>query len=68
MHPYWSDDSASEPQPRFGRSVRLLALIVVIALILLTVVPVLVRVTRSEPSVPSTQPGVVATSANSGWR
>ena len=40
---------------------RLLALLVVIALILLTLVPVLVRVTRSEPSLPSTtQPGIVA--------
>ena len=57
----WPDESLPEESPRFGRRFRLLALMVVIALILLTVVPVLIRVTRSESSTPSTtQPGVVA--------
>jgi TRAP-type C4-dicarboxylate transport system permease small subunit len=64
VYPRWSDEIPAEAVPRYGRKVRLLALIVVITLILLTVVPVLVRVTRQEPSAPTiTQPGVVAAQA-----
>jgi len=61
VQPDWSDGTRSDAVPRFGKTVRILALIVVIALILLTVVPVLVRVSRSGPSTPATtQPGIVA--------
>jgi TRAP-type C4-dicarboxylate transport system permease small subunit len=63
VYPRWSDEIPTEAVPRYGRKVRLLALIVVIALILLTVVPVLVRVTRQEPSPSTTSPGVVAARA-----
>jgi len=60
VYPRWPDE-APEAEPRYGRRVRLLALIVVIALFLLTVVPVLIRVTRPASSVPSTtQPGIIA--------
>ena len=50
-----------ERPTRFGRSMRTLALVVVIALILLTVVPVLIRVSRPD-SVPTTTttPGTIA--------
>lgn len=58
VHPHWPDDAIPENVPRYGKRVRLLALIVVIALVLLTVVPVLVRVTRPAPT--TTQPGIVA--------
>ena len=63
MYPRWSDEIPTEAAPRYGRKIRLLALLVVITLILLTVVPVLVRVTRQEPSPPTTTPGVVAARA-----
>ena len=58
MYPYWPEEAVPQDVPRYGKRVRLLALIVVIALILLTVVPVLLRVTRQAPT--TTQPGVVA--------
>lgn len=58
VHQRWLDEAVPENIPRFGKKVRLLALIVVIALILLSAVPVVVRVTRQTPS--TTQPGIVA--------
>ena len=66
MDPYWPDET--EPTPRFGRSVRLLALILVIAMVLFTLVPVIVRLGRQTPAPPTTtQPSFLAVAAPVGW-